>query len=520
MSVVESPSRTAPAPASDDAPRPPGMLARIGWNSLGSLVALVAQLLLTPFLLGQLGVDRYGLWALIVVIITSISVIDGGVGASLAFFFSKHRGTGDAGATARLATTSLLLFAAFGALVTLAFGAAMPVVLAAADVSDSLRREALSLRLLVGPLLGVGLLTSVFTALLAAHHRYRAIGLIATARATALVGGSIALLGGGGLRTVALVSLGAAGVAFVLSVVAGGRLLDPGRAGLLRPEERRSLWAYASRMQLSGLTSLVSVQLDALLIGLLLPVRYVGIYTIGANVALALRAIPMFALGPVFTHLAQRFAVGGLDAAAGEYRRANHAWCGAVAGYAATVTAAVGFAVHAWLGPSHAQSAAVAVVVFAGYGVNLLTGAGTSFVRAIGRPGLETRYALWSSAVNVVLTVPCGLLFGLYGIIGATAAGTAFASLYFFRLLRERVPENLGSPWPAFRPAGVLAAVAVTLLGEIILWRHAPAGPGVFAAVLTGLPAAVGLAVVAFGARRTLVGGGSIRGVVWPMTVP
>lgn len=90
-----------------------------------------------------------------------------------------------------------------------------------------------------------------------------------------------------------------------------------------------------------------------------------------------------------------------------------------------------------WLGPELALSGAVAAVLLVGYVVQVaFTGMRTCFVRSIGRPGLETRYSWCSTVVNLALTVPLTLLFGVVGVVMATSIGLVAGSLYLVVLCR------------------------------------------------------------------------------------
>jgi O-antigen/teichoic acid export membrane protein len=119
----------------------------------------------------------------------------------------------------------------------------------------------------------------------------------------------------------------------------------------------------------------------------------------------------------------------------------------------------------------------------------------TCFVRAIGLPGYETRYSWLATAVNLTLTVPLVLLFGVMGVVLATAIGIVAGSVYFVVLCRRlaglrerRLPARW---WPA-----TLAAALVACLGNLLVlglgWH------GVLPLVLAGIPVLGGLALAWF----------------------
>jgi O-antigen/teichoic acid export membrane protein len=142
----------------------------------------------------------------------------------------------------------------------------------------------------------------------------------------------------------------------------------------------------------------------------------------------------------------------------------------------------------------------VAAVLLAGYTVHVaLTGMRTCYVRAVGRPGLETRCSTAWTVVNLVLTVPFVLLFGIIGVVSATAIAGMVASVYFVFLCRgeERLPTILPDRrWWLL----TAAAAALTVAGELaILFTGFH---GFLALALTGIPALVAWGIVAGGLRQ------------------
>jgi O-antigen/teichoic acid export membrane protein len=257
---------------------------------------------------------------------------------------------------------------------------------------------------------------------------------------------------------------------------------------------------YSSWMQLSAVTGFANVQLDGLIIAAFLPVRYVGLYQIGMQVASGVRSLPLFAFPPLLTRLTTTFRRQGRDETAAEFGQLERRWLPAVLGYGVVAIAAVGFAVPVWLGDRYVVAGAVAAVLLAGYTVHVgLTGMRTCYVRAVGQPGLETRCSTVWTVVNLLLTVPLVLLFGVVGVVSATAIAGAVASVYFVFLCRGR--EGL----PAVRPDRRLivlaaAAVAVTVAGELAIVYTG--FHGFLALALTGVPALAGWAIVAWGLRQ------------------
>ncbi|WP_371667388.1 polysaccharide biosynthesis C-terminal domain-containing protein [Streptomyces sp. NBC_00289] len=470
-----------------------GLLPSVGFSAVAQAAPLLTNLVLTPYLIRHLGLDRFGVWSLVLVFLATLTVLDGGVGASLARFHAYHAARGDREGAGRLVTGALVLFVALGVVVTGLCLLLAPMLTSAVDVPPQLREEAGLLLLALGPLLTLALASNSATALLQANARFRTLAGVSGGSCLAYAVAVVVLIDqGADLPLLAVLAAGRYLLVTVGGLVAGARHVRIRRPLLPPRVELREFWHYAVRMQLSGFTVFLNGEIDALVVAALLPVRYVGIYAAGYQVANALRSLPLYAFPPILTRMTHVFTVRGLAGAVREFHVLQPRWLPAVLTYGVVTTAAVGLAVQVWLGPALALSGAVAAVLLSGYSVQVaLTGIRTCFVRAIGRPGYETRYSWCSTVINLALTVPLTLMFGVVGVVLATSVGIMAGSVYFVVLcrrlagLRER---RLPRRWLL----ATLPAALVAVLGNLLVLRlglH-----GVLPLLLAGLPVLAGLA--------------------------
>jgi O-antigen/teichoic acid export membrane protein len=479
------------------------LFAGVGWTAIAQAAPLLVNVALTPYLIRHLGLDRFGVWSLVLVLLWTLTSLDGGVSASLARFYAFHGARGDRAGAGRLLLGSLTLFMALGVLVS-----GLCVLLAPAasllHIPPQLRGEAVEVLRFLGPLVTLAVVSNSATALLQANARFRGLAGVTLCSCAVYVAGVVLVIGRGGSLT-ALAAVTA--VRFVV-LLAGGFLMGARHVSVQRPllppsRERRDFGGYALRMQLSGLTVFLNGEIDAFVIAAILPIRYVGIYAAGLQAASAVRSLPLYTFPPVLTRMTGAFARQGMPGAVRAFHQLQARWLPAVLAYGAVTTVAVVFAVPVWLGPALRLSGMVAATLLAGYSVHVaLTGMRTCFVRAIGRPGLETRYSWRATLVNTALTVPFALLFGVVGVVAATAVGLVAGSLYFV-VLCNRVAD-LHQQWvPRRWTLAIALGVVVTVLCELpivgLRWH------GVLPFMLAGLPVPAGLAVA------TLVGMGPVR---------
>jgi O-antigen/teichoic acid export membrane protein len=210
-------------------------------------------------------------------------------------------------------------------------------------------------------------------------------------------------------------------------------------------------------------------------IAALLPIGYVGLYSVGFQAAVALRSLPVYAFPPLLTRMTEAFARRGVPGAVAEFQTLGTRYLWSVLGYGAIATATVAFGIRCWLGPGYGMSEIVGVILIAGFSLHTgITGMRTCFARAVGRPGLETRYSVVAMIINVILTVPLALLFGVPGVAGGTSIALAGGSLYFVHLCHS--VAALREHRPSLRYCGaVLLGVGVAVAGDlavVAMGRH------------------------------------------------
>jgi O-antigen/teichoic acid export membrane protein len=233
---------------------------------------------------------------------------------------------------------------------------------------------------------------------------------------------------------------------------------------------------------------------DVLLIGAVLPIKYVAIYSVGANFANQLRSVPLNALAPVMTVLGQTLGREGREALIGQFLRIQRAWVQFIAGWCIVGAAAMGFGITSWLGHSFLLSGIVGAMVLVGNLFYLGPSLTNLLLGLLDRPGDEARFSGVMVATNVVLTIPLVFL-GPVGVAAATAVGQLGAAIWLVRRIRRTLPAG-GRPFIYDVPVpACLISAAVVVAMELALRPVVPHGP--LGLVVCGLPAGLGLLLYA-----------------------
>lgn len=482
-------------------PRPSNLTVLVGFNGLAQIAPIVVAFALTPVLLHRLGANRFGVWSLALVILATLTALDGGVAASLARFFAVYDARKQRAEAGRLLTGALSFFG----LLALAVGAVAfplaPHIVPLLHMPSELRGETATVLRWLPLLAGLGLVSDATAALLEGTGKFRALSVTMLVSSAVFLAAVMVLVQPRAHVPILMLATGLRYAAATLtSLIFARRQLSFRRPLLPTRSTARELWRYSSRMQLSAATGFVNSQLDALVIAAIFPVRYVGLYSIGMQAASAARSVPLYAFPPLLTLLSSTFGRRGREAAAAEFDRMERKWVRGVFAYGVIATAAVGFSVPIWLGERYVLAGLTAAILLSGYIVHVgLTGLRTCYVRAIGRPGLETRYSLVWTVSNAAITIPLALVAGMLGVVAATALTGVAAAVYFVLLCRrrERLPVIVpGGRWWAW----AAASVGMTVAGELVIRQlHVH---GFLPLVLTGVPASIALGVLLAAARQ------------------
>jgi O-antigen/teichoic acid export membrane protein len=462
---------------------------------MSQLLNVGGNLVLTPFIIHGLGIERYGLYMLALSFIGIFGGLDGGVSGTAGRYFAVYAATDDRRSTTRLLVTSCLAVCAFGLLLSVVIWFLAPLVVSVLSMSSSLRGQAVFLLRTFGILALTSFVHSLFQQVINSRQRWAWSSQSSVAvYALYIVGFIIVVHTGAGLRGVALVFVGQQILASALIIPAALRYLDRHSVGLLSWPELRTVASFSGKVQVGNMASLVNSEVDPLVIGGGLSIRAMGIYSPGANFASQLFSVALNALGPAGVYLANIFGRDGEEGAFKAFVRFQKIWVTIVTGWSAVAMGAVYFGISVWLGPRFHIAGWICIVLTAGNGVLLMTLLVSSYATVVGKAGVAARYGVVGMVVNLALTVPLVLL-GSLGVVAATAAGEVVAAGYLLHIARRSVRADIPNPLrdvPVLR--GVVACAATAAL-EMVLQPHVPSGA--VGLVAMGMPAVAGLILFA-----------------------
>lgn len=397
------------------------LVSGIAWNALGRGLPLLVALALTPVLVHQLGIERWGIFTLALALIGVFGILDLGVGPALTRALSERIGAGERDGEAELVAAAIAALGAISLVFTaIAWSFVPALVTRVLNVPDALEAEAIAaMRVLVAsaPLVVVN---AALWGVLAAHQRFRAANLVTIPVAILYYLGPVLALMAWNSLVAAMLALVACRLANTLSY-----------AWLVRPvlgpisRARFSASAVLPLLRIGGWITLANAAAQALnyadrfMVGALLTLSAVAFYATPLDLVMRFWILPVAVAQALLPALASSFRAMPEETVA-LLRRGVLLIAAIVLPAACAIVLGAYPALRLWLGREFADGGA-GVLRILGVGIlfNCLAFAPGSMLEAIGRPDLLARFTL----AQAVLFVPfSALMITHFGIEGAAVA--------------------------------------------------------------------------------------------------
>jgi O-antigen/teichoic acid export membrane protein len=468
------------------------VLSGTSWETVGQFVPIGVNIVLTPYIIHHLGIDRWGLIALITTIEQFLNTFDGGLTEATNRFFAVYAGRDDRALTTRTLTSVLCLIVVTGSAAAGAGWFVAPFVVSFFRMPGYLRPETVFCLRTVLPLIALSYARNTFAAVVYARQRYAFANIVGMATYGVWVAGLLLTVDYHlGLRGVAVTFLAQQILATASIVPFALRFLDRRSMGLLPKSGFKELLSFSGRVQIAGLARLVNAEVDGLIIGMALSVHSLAMYNSGSGFAGEISGMLSNANTPLSTHLSRSFGAGGEAQARRTFEKVQGPWVLLCNAFFVVGIGSAYYAVMDWLGPQFRVAGVLAMVLLAGQAVALSASVLGLYCITIGRAGLYSRIGVVSMAVNLTLTVP--LVFtGAVGVVAATSVGLIAASGYLLHYVRRKVAADMPSFVRYFRLIPSLITGGAVFGMEYLVSLHCPRGP-------LGLLSALGPAVVGLG---------------------
>jgi O-antigen/teichoic acid export membrane protein len=408
--------------------------ARIGY--------LVSRFFIPPFVVARIGMEAYGLWATVFILVSYVGMSTLGVSNAYVKYIAQYMARGQAEKANSLLSTGVTATLTIAAVLFGLMVLCLPRVLVALQVPPALEADARMVVLSVVAIFLLDLALCCFDDALSGCQRtaeVQTIWAISYLVETALI---FALVGEGyGIRGLAYAFVIRTLLANALSAVVAQRKLPWLRLSPRRctREAAAVLLNFGGITQLQGLLAIALNSIERAIAAPLIGLDAAGLLDIGKKLPAMAASVPS-AFATAFMPAASYLHGGLEDSAEGRAAIAKLYLKGArymnlsaayICGFLATSPVAI---LLVWMGRLYPATALLMVVFSVSTQVHLMTAPGTSMLKGMGRPGQEFVYSLSNIAALLIALPVSRIIAGGWTVTGigcAVAASTMVSAIIF-----------------------------------------------------------------------------------------
>jgi len=390
----------------------------------GHLWRIVFGLITTPIIISYIGIERFGIWAMIGLLAGYFGLADFGMGSAFVRFITNHHANDELEKINTIASTAVFFFVSTALCLMAVTVLILNPLIHFLGIGKSLESEAAFVFLFGLATLFMNNIFSIFYSIQIGLQRMDITNKVSIAMTVPSLAGTLLVLKlGYGLRGL-IVNHFAMTVIFVAVNMLIARRLLPSlrvRPTLFRFGALKELITFGLKIQIGNLSEFVTFQIDKMLIGHFLNLNLVGQFQIGTQVAAKARQIPSmlaFAVMPAAAELDARGDKGKLDRM---YISGSKFLSLITAPLMGFLFIFAGVIVTAWINDRELVMASLAIRMLAPalmfYSIAVVA---TSVAVGIGQPGIVTRAGLSYIILNIILSIILIMRFGYPGTLAAT----------------------------------------------------------------------------------------------------
>jgi len=450
------------------------------YNSIGRIWLMLVTLLLTPYILHKLGVQVFAVWSLVFVVANYLGVLDFGIRTSFAKYIAEYHTKKDQGSINAVINCGIIFYLVFSLfIIGLAVILRSPII-SILQIPSSIHKESMFAILGMVLILALNNTFSIFEAILVGLQRMDVQNKIMIFASFFNAAGTFFFLEKGlGIKGLVInygiVSL----IVAVLNVYFSYRLLPYIRIGLswMDKEIFRRLFNYGIKMQICSFAAIIYTQADKVILSHFLGLNFVTFYELGQKAANAIKMFPMLLISALVPAVSELEASNDKEKLRELYERGSKYISLVVFPLIFLSIIVASDLINLWVGDKFSLAVLSFQVLIIGYGINVLTGMGTSIVRGIGKPEYETRYAVLTLIMQLTLSIILVQIFGFRGVLASVLITAFVVSLYFLLTFHKLLNQEFKS----FARATYLKPVIASLIAFAITFGVSYHLPGLIA---------------------------------------
>ena len=441
------------------------------FNAAGRFWGLAVAFFLTPYIIHTIGVERYGVWALVGVITSYFGLLDFGVGTSIVKFVSEYDSKEEPLALNCVIHMSFVFYFGFGILVAGLGTVLMNFLLSWFSVPGDLMDETRPVFQLGIMIYAASNFLNIFAATLNGLQRMDITNKVAVVQSFLSIAGTIYFLQKGygllGLMLNNAIVLAAGAIMNGISLIRAWPhfALVPFRFDLAMLSK---IFKFGIQVWTAGIANLFHYQYDKLLLAHFAGLSAVTYYDVASRILSYAREMPLTlssAIMPTASELNARNDIRNLDKL---YARATkYVLLAGMAVGSAVIIFAKPF-IELWLGVDFEKTVTTVQILMVAFFFNILTASGYFILNGIGKPQYGMKSSITASLLNFSLSTILILYMGYFGVVTGTAISMVCAAVYFIVMVHKVIRRPLGTFWCQLLAKPLASAVLSGVLFHLV----------------------------------------------------
>jgi len=420
------------------------------YNNFGYFWHLLVSLLLTPFIIYKLGVEQFGIWVLLEVIVIYLGFLDfPGIWGAFVKYIAEYHTKKDFENCSHVINLGWAYYTFFWIILFCLILVFKKPILSLFNFPPDLSNTISFVFIAVFVISLVRGSFMVFRSVLLGLQRMDITNIIAILTSLVNAAGVVLFLSlGFGLKGLAMSGVIVAVLTSILQTAFAFKVFPQMRFRLFSFNKYifRKTFVYGINIRIASISELINMHVDKVLLGYFLNTAQVGFYELGAKIARIARSFPEQLLPAILPASSELDALNDKENLQKLYHRGSK--------YLSLLTFPIAFFIISnsslimilWMGrPGFSQSALALQILSIGYVFMLLVGMGRLIARGMGIPQYEMRSSVLIAVTNILLSVILIIKLGFIGALIGTTISSILGSIYFIFSFHRRIKESLSS---------------------------------------------------------------------------
>ncbi len=423
------------------------------FNTVGYFWQLLVSLLLIPFIIHRIGMEQFGIWVLLEVVVIYLSLLDfTGIGGAFVKYIAEYHARKDFKKCSEVVNLGWAYYTVFWIVMAfLVYLLRKPILRLfnfPSDLTSTISVVFLGI-LLISFIRGS---FAVFRSVLLGVQRMDITNIIAILASLVNAAGVILFLSlGFGLKGLVMSGLIVAVFTVTLQTIFAYKTLPQLRFRLLSFSKDifKKTFAYGINIRVASLSELINTHVDKIFLGYFLNTMLVGSYELGAKISRIARSFPEQLLPAILPASSELHALDDKNNLQKLYHRGSKYLSLLAFPLAFFIIANAPLIILFWMGnrgfPGFTESVLALQVLSVGYVFMLLVSMGRLIARGMGIPQYEMRSSVIIVILNIVLSIILIIKMGFTGALLGTTLSGIIGSTYFFCAFNRRIGESVFS---------------------------------------------------------------------------